>query len=89
MQKIRDMLQHALDQQVRAIWLSFGVDLRRWIDFIRAFDATRNHKTLIFVIVNSVPDAIVAAEDWKVDVIVAQGMVYCTVNINMLTLPPT
>ncbi|KAI0321015.1 2-nitropropane dioxygenase [Amylostereum chailletii] len=65
----------ALSQQVRAIWLSFGNDLLKWVDRIRSHDAAQSppRKTIIFVQVGSVSEAIRAANEWKVDVIVAQG----------------
>jgi nitronate monooxygenase len=69
------LLELALENGVRAIWLSFGEDLGRWIEFVRNHDQTsgKSPKTLIFVQVNSVEDALVAAQTWKVDVLVAQG----------------
>ena len=65
----------ALEARVAAIWFAFGNDLGKWIDFVRKYDNGRSvpHKTLIFVIVNSVEEAVRAAEQWKVDVLVVQG----------------
>jgi len=63
-----------LDEVPVAIWFAFGVDLGKYVAQVRAYDAKREHKTLIFVIVNSVTEALRAANDWKVDVIVAQGI---------------
>lgn len=60
-----------------AIWFAFGVDLGKYVTQVRAFDAKREHKTVIFVIVNSVEGALQAANDWKVDVIVTQGNSKC------------
>lgn len=56
------------------IWFAFGTDLRKYIDQVRTYDAKRAHKTLIFVIVNSVAEALTSANDWKVDAIVVQGI---------------
>ena len=65
----------ALEARVAAIWFAFGNDLGKWIEFVRKYDNGRSvpHKTLIFVIVNSVEEAVRAAEQWKVDVLVVQG----------------
>lgn len=57
----------------QVIWFAFGVDLGKYVAQVRAHDAQRDHKTLIFVIVNSVAEAKRAAEDWGVDVLVIQG----------------
>ncbi|KAG9312901.1 Nitronate monooxygenase-domain-containing protein [Chiua virens] len=69
------MLSAALDSHVQAIWLAFGNKIQEWIKFIRNYDAAHNRirKTTIFVQVSSVQDALVALNDWKVDVLVAQG----------------
>jgi nitronate monooxygenase len=40
---------------------------------VHEYDSKREHKTLIFVIVNSAEDALRAAKEWKVDVLVVQG----------------
>ncbi|RDB24642.1 Nitronate monooxygenase [Hypsizygus marmoreus] len=63
-----------LDEKPMAIWFAFGVDLGKYIAQVRAYDAEREHKTVIFVIVNSVQEALKAANEWKVDVLVAQGI---------------
>ena len=69
------LLEMALENGVRAIWLSFGEDLGRWIEFVRRHDEQhgKTPKTLIFVQVNSIDEALLAAQTWKVDVLVAQG----------------
>lgn len=83
-------LQAALDFNVRAIWLSFGNDLKKWIDVVREHDKdvgriagstvtdiTRtnpNDRTLIFVQVNSVEAAVEAVIEWGVDAVSLQGM---------------
>jgi len=63
-----------LNEKPVAIWFAFGVDLGKYIAQVREYDAKREHKTIIFVIVNSVDGALRAANEWKVDVIVAQGI---------------
>ena len=69
------LLELALENGVRAIWLSFGQDLGRWIEFVRNHDqkSGKSPKTLVFVQVNSVDEARIAVQAWKVDVLVAQG----------------
>ncbi|KAL4062465.1 2-nitropropane dioxygenase [Scleroderma citrinum] len=70
-----DMLNAALDNNVQAMWLAFGVRLSEWIRYIRTYDNIhrRSSPTLIFVQVASVEEALVAIKNWKVDVVVAQG----------------
>jgi len=69
-----------LDQLPTAIWFAFGNDLQKYIIKVRQHDdddsnrRLRSHKTIIFVIVNSVMEALRAANEWKVDVIVVQGI---------------
>ncbi|KAH6918794.1 2-nitropropane dioxygenase [Coprinopsis sp. MPI-PUGE-AT-0042] len=63
-----------LEEKPVAIWLAFGLDLGKYVSQIRAYDAQRDHKTIIFVMVNSVEDALKAQNEWKVDVIVVQGI---------------
>jgi len=67
-------LHAVLDEKPAAIWLAFGVDLGKYVAQIRAYDSKREHKTIIFAVMNSVEDALRAANEWKVDVIVAQGI---------------
>jgi len=68
-------LNAILDEKPVAVWFAFSADLiGKYIAQVRAYDAKREHKTIIFVIVNSVTDALRAANEWKVDVIVAQGI---------------
>jgi nitronate monooxygenase len=68
-------LRVALNNHVIAIWLSFGAKLPKWIQLIRDHDTANGKKTIIFVQVPSVEDALVAIRDWEVDVIVAQGFI--------------
>lgn len=66
-------LTTVLDKAPVAIWLAFGSDLGKYVAQVRAHDATRDHKTLVFVNVNTVDEALRAANEWKVDVLVVQG----------------
>ena len=63
-----------LDELPTAVWFAFGNDLGKYIGQVHAYDAKRAHKTIIFVIVNSVAEALLAANEWKVDVLVVQGI---------------
>lgn len=62
-----------LEETPIAIWFAFGADLGKHVAQVRAYDARRDHKTIVFVIVNSTEEALRAAIDWKVDVLVVQG----------------
>ncbi|KAJ8591798.1 2-nitropropane dioxygenase, partial [Rhizopogon salebrosus TDB-379] len=70
-----DLLNVALSNRVQAVWLAFGNNIGRWIEYVRSYDAIsgRNQKTVIFVQISSVEEAVTAIHDWKVDVLVAQG----------------
>jgi nitronate monooxygenase len=70
-----DLLNVALSNRVQAVWLAFGNNIGRWIEYVRSYDAIsgRNQKTVIFVRISSVEEAVTAIHDWKVDVLVAQG----------------
>ncbi|KAG6915436.1 hypothetical protein DXG01_011466 [Tephrocybe rancida] len=62
-----------LEELPKAIWFAFGGDLGRHIAQVRAYDLKREHKTAVFVIVNSVQEALLATNQWKVDALVVQG----------------
>jgi nitronate monooxygenase len=70
------MLSAALDNHVQAIWLAFGNNLGHWIKFIRDYDAEHNRSraTTVFLHISSVEEALVAIHEWRVDVLVAQGL---------------
>ncbi|KAF8890549.1 2-nitropropane dioxygenase [Gymnopilus junonius] len=67
-------LEAVLDEKPVAVWLAFGSDLGKYVTRIRVHDSKCSRKTIVFVIVNSVEMALKAADDWKVDVIVVQGI---------------
>ncbi|OCH91017.1 2-nitropropane dioxygenase [Obba rivulosa] len=71
-----DMLRTVRNSDVQAVWFAFGKDLGRWINHVRELDshADDGRKTIIFVQVNSLREALVAVHEWKVDVLVAQGI---------------
>lgn len=70
------LIPAALAEKPKAILFAFGADLGKHIATVRKHDAKRSDRlqTLIFVTVNSVEAALTAANEWKVDVIVAQGI---------------
>ncbi|KAJ7087265.1 2-nitropropane dioxygenase [Mycena belliarum] len=67
-------LLNVLEEMPVAIWLAQGVDMGKYVAQIRAYDANRAHKTCVFVMVNCLDEALCAANDWKADVIVVQGI---------------
>ncbi|KAG5653329.1 hypothetical protein H0H81_001069 [Sphagnurus paluster] len=69
----QQLLSVALDNKVQAVWLSFGAQLQRWINFIRESEEHPG-ATKIFIQVTSLEEALVAINTWKADVIVAQGI---------------
>jgi len=62
-----------LEELPTAIWFAFGNDLGKYVRAVREYESDREHKTKVFVMVHSVEQAVVAANDWKVDVLVVQG----------------
>ena len=71
----KELVDVALESNVQALWLAFGNDVYRWIEYVRTSSAALRaaNRPLLFVQVTSVDEALVAANQWKVDVIVAQG----------------
>ncbi|KAF8316762.1 inosine monophosphate dehydrogenase [Clavulina sp. PMI_390] len=68
------MLDMMLQEPVQAIWLSFGVDLGKWIKYIRDSEKSRSAgRTVIFVQLPTSTDAKKASLEWDIDVIVLQG----------------
>jgi len=70
------ILTMCIQAQVKAMWFSFGDNLGRWIEYVRRYEKANAvaSRTLIFVQVSSVAEAVTAFREWKVDVIVAQGI---------------
>lgn len=66
-----DFLRLAISRGVRDIWLSFGDDLGNWVKFVRNID--NSMKVRVWVVVSTLEEARRAVEDWKVDILVAQG----------------
>lgn len=81
-----DCLRVGLEKRVQSVWLSFGNNLGKWVDYVRQFDRERSestkHTTLIWILVNSLEEAQKAVNDLKADVLVVQGKsnTFCDVN---------
>jgi nitronate monooxygenase len=87
----KELLSAALDSRVKAVWFAAGDDMGQWVENVRQRDREDNikneesgvigkKKTLVFVQVGSVADALIAANDWKVDCLVAQGLLHDVLN---------
>jgi nitronate monooxygenase len=81
-----EVFEHVLEYGVKAVWLAFGNDLGKWISLVRKYDEEHGRvdelqRTLIVVQVNSVEEAVIAANKWKVDVLVLQGMLYTPIPL--------
>ncbi|KJA25681.1 hypothetical protein HYPSUDRAFT_64408 [Hypholoma sublateritium FD-334 SS-4] len=70
-----DLLSAALTSGVQAIWLSFGQDVGKWVAYVRDHDPRAGTKDAvkIFVQISTVTEARAALNEWRADVIVAQG----------------
>ncbi|GJE91097.1 nitronate monooxygenase [Phanerochaete sordida] len=67
-----EVLDLALAAKVQAIWLSFGDNLGRWVEYVRTKDSS-TPRTLLFILANTVEEGL-AAKQLGADVIVAQGI---------------
>ncbi|KAG5645655.1 hypothetical protein H0H81_008916, partial [Sphagnurus paluster] len=65
-------LPSVLQEMPKAIMFAFGDDLGKYVAQVRSFDAQREHKTIVFLTVNSLEEALRATNEWKVDVLVVQ-----------------
>ncbi|ESK96404.1 2-nitropropane dioxygenase [Moniliophthora roreri MCA 2997] len=70
--KAKESISFALDNKVQAVWFSFGRDLGKWVQFVREYDQRKpkSHRTVVFVLVNTLQEASSAISDWKVDVVI-------------------
>jgi nitronate monooxygenase len=78
-----ELLSIALDTRVQAVWFAFGSDLGRWVEFVRGHDkrSGNSHKTLVFAQISTFEEAKKAISEWKVDVVVAQGLSFLLFRI--------
>ena len=71
------LIDLALSYNIRAIWLSFGNDVNRWINYVRSKDPVLRNETKepirIFYLTSDVDDAVRSVHEWGVDVLVVQG----------------
>lgn len=73
---VLESLTVALAENVEAVWFAFGQkDLSQWIKIVRDHDEKmkKDKKTIIFAQICSVEEALIAINDWRVDVLVVQG----------------
>ncbi|KAL0579275.1 hypothetical protein V5O48_002729 [Marasmius crinis-equi] len=67
------MIEVALENDIRAVWLSFGDNLEKYVKFVR--EHPRGKDTAVFVLISTVDEGRAVVQDWKVkpDVLVCQG----------------
>ncbi|KDQ61609.1 hypothetical protein JAAARDRAFT_190349 [Jaapia argillacea MUCL 33604] len=70
------LLEIALENRPKAVWFAFGNDLGRWIRIVHEHNKKQEdgQKTLVFVQLSTVEQALIAVNEWKIDVLVAQGI---------------
>lgn len=66
-------LASVLEERVQAVWFAFGTDIGSYVRQVREHDLKRDHKTKVFVLVNSLEEALQATNEWGADVLVVQG----------------
>lgn len=66
-------LTSVLEERVQAVWFAFGKDIGSYVRQVREHDSKRDHKTKVFVLVNSLEEALQATHEWGADVLVVQG----------------
>ncbi|PPQ65882.1 hypothetical protein CVT24_011213 [Panaeolus cyanescens] len=64
------LIDAALDARIKAVWLAFGADLGKWIDYIRRHD---RYGVKIFVQLSTPEQLQLALDVWHVDAIIVQG----------------
>ncbi|KAF5388693.1 hypothetical protein D9757_004847 [Collybiopsis confluens] len=67
------VLKVTLAANFQAHWFAFGNDLGKWIRYVRENTPQGGKSPLIFVQVNSINEAVRAVEEFRADIIVAQG----------------
>ncbi|KAF6763411.1 2-nitropropane dioxygenase [Ephemerocybe angulata] len=72
--KAKELISIAFEHRVRAIWLSHGDNLGKWVGYYRELVEKTGHHPLLAVQVSFPETAQVAIDDWKADIIVAQGI---------------
>ncbi|GJJ11171.1 hypothetical protein Clacol_005403 [Clathrus columnatus] len=73
--RTQQLLNIGLEKRVQSVWLSFGSNLGKWVEYVRQYDSQRTteHKTLIWIVASSLEEATRAVNEWKPDVLVVQG----------------
>lgn len=67
------MLSTILEEHPKAIWLSFGIDLGKYVRRIREHNKKYRRNVLVFLQATSLEEALEAVNELKVDVLVVQG----------------
>ncbi|PBK60972.1 inosine monophosphate dehydrogenase, partial [Armillaria solidipes] len=65
-------LTSVLEERVQAVWFAFGKDIGSYVRQVREHDSKRDHKTKVFVLVNSLEEALQATNEWGADALVVQ-----------------
>lgn len=68
-----DVLSTILEEHPKAIWLSFGIDLGKYVRRIREHNKKYRRNVLVFLQATSLEEALEAVNELKVDVLVVQG----------------
>ncbi|KAJ3533417.1 hypothetical protein NMY22_g7343 [Coprinellus aureogranulatus] len=70
----KELISVAFEHRVKAIWLSHGDNLGKWVEYYRSLIQQTGHHPLLFVQIFFPDGAKVAVNEWKADAIVAQGV---------------
>ncbi|KAJ3502509.1 hypothetical protein NMY22_g18559 [Coprinellus aureogranulatus] len=70
----KELISVAFEYRVKAIWLSHGDNLGKWVEYYRSLIQQTGHHPLLFVQIFFPDGAKVAVNEWKADAIVAQGV---------------
>jgi nitronate monooxygenase len=73
--KAEELISIALENRIQAVWLSFGEDIGRWVNYVREHDPRAGTKDAvkIFIQLSTVQELKVAITEWNADVVVVQG----------------
>jgi nitronate monooxygenase len=70
----KELISIAFEYRVKAIWLSHGDNLAKWVEYYRSLVEQTGHRPLLFVQIFFPEGAQVAVKEWEADVVVAQGV---------------
>jgi nitronate monooxygenase len=69
-----DILSVILPEHPKAVWFAFGRDMGKLVKKVHDHNETHGTKILVFLQATSMEEALLAANEWKVDVLVVQGL---------------